>query len=48
LCLASVFINTTAYRDSIKTSARKFNDIFKDSFRRISVLLEQLAKESKL
>ncbi|KAH8280115.1 hypothetical protein KR018_007983 [Drosophila ironensis] len=44
----AIFINTTAYRDSIKTSARKFNDIFKDSFRRISVLLEQLAKESKL
>ncbi|XP_017118576.1 LOW QUALITY PROTEIN: peroxisomal carnitine O-octanoyltransferase [Drosophila elegans] len=44
----AVFINTTAYRDSIKTSARKFNDIFKDSFRRISVLLEQLAKVSKL
>ncbi|XP_068157561.1 peroxisomal carnitine O-octanoyltransferase isoform X2 [Drosophila tropicalis] len=43
-----VFINTTAYRDSIKTSARKFNDIFKDSFRKISELLEQLAKESKL
>ncbi|XP_017141474.1 peroxisomal carnitine O-octanoyltransferase [Drosophila miranda] len=44
----AVFINTTAYRDSIKTSARKFNDTFKASFRRISVLLEQLAKESKL
>ncbi|KAH8341993.1 peroxisomal carnitine O-octanoyltransferase [Drosophila kikkawai] len=44
----AVYINTTAYRDSIKTSARKFNHMFKDSFRRISVLLEQLAKESKL
>ncbi|ALC47477.1 CG12428 [Drosophila busckii] len=44
----AIFINTTAYRDSIATSARKFNDYFKQTFRRIQELLEQQGSESKL
>ncbi|XP_030369931.1 peroxisomal carnitine O-octanoyltransferase [Scaptodrosophila lebanonensis] len=43
----AIFINTTAYRDSAKTSARKFNEIFKESFRRMRVLLEEFP-DSKL
>ncbi|KAL7727496.1 hypothetical protein ACLKA6_002119 [Drosophila palustris] len=44
----AIYINTTAYRDSIKTSARKFNIIFKESFRRVRSLLEQLKTVSNL
>ncbi|KAH8407171.1 hypothetical protein KR222_009970 [Zaprionus bogoriensis] len=44
----AIYIQSTAYRDSLKTSARKFNTIFKDSFRRIHDLLEQLGTDSNL
>ncbi|EDW16810.1 peroxisomal carnitine O-octanoyltransferase [Drosophila mojavensis] len=44
----AVYMNSTAYRDSIKSSARKFNIIFMESFRRIRRLLEQQQSDSKL
>ncbi|XP_064555294.1 peroxisomal carnitine O-octanoyltransferase [Drosophila montana] len=44
----AIYINSTAYRDSIKTSARKYNAIFFESFRRIRRLLEQQKIESNL
>ncbi|XP_060651198.1 peroxisomal carnitine O-octanoyltransferase [Drosophila nasuta] len=44
----AIYINSTAYRDSIKTSARKYNIIFKESFRRMRKLLEQLKTDSNL
>ncbi|EDV91028.1 peroxisomal carnitine O-octanoyltransferase [Drosophila grimshawi] len=44
----AIYVNSTCYRDSIKTSARKYNIVFRELFCRIQKLLEQQDEKSNL